>query len=100
MTPNPVAVNTAITLTANVDDTTNGGSNIASAAYTVDGGAGGAMTAQDGSFDEVSEGVSASAPVFAVPGVHNICVSGRTRRVTRPKKIVLSSPYMIRALVL
>jgi hypothetical protein len=74
--PNPVAVNTAITLNANVDDTTTGGSDIASAVYTIDGGAGDDMTAQDGSFDEMLEDVTADVPAFAEAGVHHLCVSG------------------------
>ena len=36
--PNPVAVGSNVDLTANVDDTSTGGSNIASAEYSVDGG--------------------------------------------------------------
>ncbi len=75
-TPNPVAINTAITLTANVDDTTTGGSDIASAEYTIDGGAGVGMAALDSVFDEVIEDVTAAVPAFAVAGVHNLCVSG------------------------
>jgi hypothetical protein len=75
-TPNPVAVNNSITLAANVDDTGTGGSNIASADYTIDGGTPVAMAAQDSAFDEVSENVTAVIPAFAEAGVHNICVSG------------------------
>ena len=36
--PNPVAVGSNVDLTANVDDTSTGGSNIASAEYSVDDG--------------------------------------------------------------
>jgi hypothetical protein len=75
-TTNPVEVNNVITLTANVDDTSTGGSNIASADYTIDGGTPVAMAAQDSAFDEVSENVTAVIPAFAEAGVHNICVSG------------------------
>ena len=75
-TPNPVAVNNLITLTANVDDSTTGGSNIASADYTIDAGTPIAMAAQDGTFDEVSEIVTAVVPAFAEAGVHQFCVSG------------------------
>ena len=75
-TPNPLAVNTPTTLTANVDDTTTGGSDIASANYTIDGGTPVGMTAQDGGFDEVMEGVTAMVPAFTEAGVHQLCVSG------------------------
>ncbi|MDX1405511.1 MAG: FG-GAP repeat protein [Woeseiaceae bacterium] len=75
-TPNPVAVTNGVTLTAIVDDTATGGSNIASATYTVDGGSPIAMTAQDGTFDEPSEGVTAAVAAFATPDVHQLCVTG------------------------
>ena len=75
-TPNPVAVNNLITLTANVDDSTTGGSNIASADYTIDAGTPIAMAAQDGTFDEVSEIVTTVVPACAEAGVHQFCVSG------------------------
>jgi len=75
-TPNPVAVNNLITLTASVDNTVTGGSNIASADYTIDGGTPVGMAAQDSAFDEVSELVTAVVPAFAAAGVHQLCVSG------------------------
>ena len=75
-TPNPVAVNNLITLTANVDNTVTGGSNIASADYTIDGGTPVGMAAQDSAFDEVSEIVTAVVPAFAQTGVVQLCVSG------------------------
>ena len=75
--PNPVAVEIAITLTANVDSSTTGGSNIASAEYSIDGGVTwSGMDAQDEAFDEVSEDVSAEVPAFSVAGVYTICVRG------------------------
>lgn len=58
--PNPVGLGVPIALTAVVDDSTTGGSNIKSAEYSVDGGAWLPMSAQDAAFDEVSENVSAS----------------------------------------
>lgn len=75
-TPNPVSVNTGVTLTANVDDTSTGGSNIAAADYTIDGGAPVSMAAQDATFDEVSEDVTAAVPAFAQANVHQLCVAG------------------------
>jgi len=74
--PNPAPVNTAIVLTANVDDSTTGGSNIASSEYNIDGGSFLAMNAQDGGFDQVSEDVEATVPAFAEAGIHEVCVRG------------------------
>jgi hypothetical protein len=76
-TPNPVAVNTAIALTANVDDTNTGGSTIEIAAYDVDGNPPVEMSAQDTVYDAVSENVVATVPAFSEGGVREICVLGR-----------------------
>ncbi|MGE0826609.1 MAG: hypothetical protein AB7G75_30860 [Candidatus Binatia bacterium] len=75
-TPNPVAVNTAVTLTATVDDSDTGGSNIAAAYYAIDGGDLVPMSAQDGDLDEVREDVTATIPIFTEAGVYEVCVSG------------------------
>ena len=74
--PNPVAVNTAIDLTANVNDSTTGGSNIALAEFSIDGDAFATMLAQDTAFDEVTEAVEANISAFTDAGVHDICVRG------------------------
>ena len=58
--PKPVILNGQATVTANVDDTTKGGSAILSATYMVDGGSPATMTAQDGTFDEVVEDLEAT----------------------------------------
>ena len=76
VSPNPVAAGAALTITATVDDTATGGSNIVSASYTLDGGAGVAMAAADGSFDEVSEDVTAAIGGGLPVGVYDLCVSG------------------------
>jgi hypothetical protein len=73
--PSPVEINTLSTLTATVDDSSTGGSTIASAQYSVDGGAALAMTAFDGVFDSESENVTAVLPGQAT-GVYEICVNG------------------------
>ena len=73
---NPVAVSIAVTLTANVNDSTTGGSNIASAEYNIDGGGFVAMTANDGTFDGVSEDVIVSFNAPATAGIYNLCVRG------------------------
>ena len=75
-TPNPVAITGAVAVTANVDDTTTGGSDIASAEYNLDGGSWTAMNASDLAFDEVSEDVTASFAAPATPGVYDLCVRG------------------------
>jgi hypothetical protein len=74
--PNPVAINTALVLTANVDDSTTGGSDIAAAEYAIASGASVAMSAQDGTFDEVTEDIFASLAAFTEPGVYDFCVAG------------------------
>ena len=73
--PSPVEINTATTLMANVDDSTTGGSTIASAEYTLDGGTGVDMAASDAPFDQVAEDVTAVIPGQDA-GVYEICVNG------------------------
>src|SRR5206468_7356513 len=73
---NPVS-GSPFDLTAVVNDASTGGSNIAGATYTIDGGAAVTMVAQDGAFDEPSEAVRATVPAFATGGSHNFCVTGR-----------------------
>ena len=68
-----------MTITAVVDDSTTGGSKIASAEYSLNGGPYCKMTAQDGAFDEVAEDVKA-AYAFANPGVYTVCVRGKDAR--------------------
>jgi hypothetical protein len=63
------------TVTATINDSTTGGSNIASAAYALNGGTPTAMTAVDGAFDAVSEAVTATInPIKA--GANTVCVTG------------------------
>jgi hypothetical protein len=82
-TPNPVDFNYGgnITLTANVNDTTTGGSTIASAEYSVDGGPWVAMAASDGNFNQVSENVTATFTLIsagiATNGPHTLAVRGK-----------------------
>ncbi len=77
LTPIPVAVNTAITLTATVDDSATGGTNILSAEYRIDGGMYAPMSPADASFNSPVEGVTAAIAAFAAAGVHDICVRGK-----------------------
>jgi len=74
--PNPVAVNGSVKVTATVDDTETGGSNIASAEYSLDGGAWTEMSAQDGEFDGVSEDVEATFSAPGEAGIYDLCVRG------------------------
>ena len=74
--PNPVAVNTNITLTAFVDDTATGGSNIASAEYSINSGIYIDMFAVDLAYDQSSEEVTVNIGAFEEPAVLEICVRG------------------------
>jgi hypothetical protein len=73
VSPDPATVNTSATVTATVDDSTTGGSNIKSAEYNLNGGSWTAMDAADGNFDSPTEGVTAT---FTVPqaGSNEVCV--------------------------
>jgi hypothetical protein len=72
----PVPMNTVSQLTSSISDVTTGNSNIASAFYSLDGGAPVSMTATDGSFSSPTEAVKATIPGFATTGVHTVCVWG------------------------
>ncbi len=80
--PDPTNGSASVTLTANVDDSANGNSNIQTAEYFIDSvgadGTGTAMAASDGTFDGVSENVTASVDVSALPdGLHTLYVHGQ-----------------------
>ena len=71
-----------VTLTANVNDSTTGNSNVAAAEYFIDtvgaNGSGSAMAASDGAFDSQAEAVTATVNVSALPaGDHTLYVHGR-----------------------
>lgn len=74
--PDPAPMGVPVLLTADVDDTDLGDSNISAAEFSVDAGAPTAMTATDGTFDEILENVTGSIPAFTEPGVYDICVNG------------------------
>ncbi len=75
--PNPVAVDTSMNVTAAVDDTTTGGSQIAFAEFSLDGGSTWIdMQAVDGAFDEVAEDVTVSSTSPDTPGNYQLCVRG------------------------
>ena len=82
--PNPAAIDETVSVTALVDDSATGNSNVASATYVIYNEANvaltsGPMAAADGAFDSPTEDVSAT---FAAsdpspePGVYTLCVSG------------------------
>lgn len=75
VSPTPIVLTTLVTVTATVDDTTTGGSNIASASFTVGGGSPVAMTAQDGAFDSPTEVVTGTFTPTAL-GPSQVCVTG------------------------
>jgi len=76
-TPNPAPVNQNITLTATIDDMATGGSNIASAEYSLDGGTTWyLMDAADSAFDEPTEDVNDTIEPFTEPQVIEILVRG------------------------
>ena len=80
--PNPTNGATSVTLTADVDDSTTGNSNVAAAEYFVGtvgaDGSGTPMSASDGAFDSPTEGVTASIDVsgWAV-GQYTLYVHGK-----------------------
>ncbi len=77
--PNPALAGNPLTFTATVDDSTTGGSPLASAEYALNGGAWMPMDAQDGDFDQVSEAVTASSSDPLTPGSYSLCVRGTDR---------------------
>jgi hypothetical protein len=73
--PAAPAVGDLVTVIANVDDTATGGSNIASAELSINGGGWTAMSAVDAAFDSVAEDVAGTFTVEAV-GPLDVCVRG------------------------
>ena len=74
--PNPADQGNQVTLTASVDDTTTGNSNLASAEFQVAGGAWSPMLAGDGGFDSPLEQVSAQFSAPSGPNAVEVCVRG------------------------
>jgi len=74
---NPVQIAETIYLTAIVDDTNTGNSNIKSAEYSMDGGGTWIqMEPQNGSFDSPSEWVGWTITAPEIPGVYEVCIRG------------------------
>jgi len=82
-TPDPVTAGVSVTLTADVDDSTTGGSNVAEAEWSegasaAAAGSGTSMAAQDGTFDSVIEAVTATVDTTGwSEGSHTLWVRGR-----------------------
>lgn len=74
--PNPVANGGNVSLTATIDDSSTGSSNIQSAAYRLDSGAWTPMNAQDGAFDSSTEIVTAAFTAPSSGGGYTVCVRG------------------------
>lgn len=75
VTPDLVSLNETVMVSAAVDDSTTGGSIIKSAEYSLNGGLWIAMSASDGVFDTVSEGVAATFTATQI-GQNEVCVRG------------------------
>jgi hypothetical protein len=73
--PDPAAVNASVTVTAMLDDSTTGGSNIQSAEFSLNGGTWTALAAADGAFDAVTEDVTGTFTVTQT-GDNEVCVRG------------------------
>ena len=74
ISPNPVPLNTPITLTAKITDAVTGGSNIVSACYKVDGGTCIPMT---GPFGSQTVNVTGTIPGMSTADVVEVCVYGK-----------------------
>ena len=77
-TPSPAPVNSGVTLTATVDDSTTRGNNIASAEYSISGGAfTGSFSPMSGSFNSSPVvNVTASLPSFPTSDLYTLCSRG------------------------
>lgn len=94
--PNPVAVNMPVDLAATIDDSGTGGSPIAWAACSVDGGPVVPMVASDGAFDQATETVTTSLTGLSA-GVHSVTLSaadakGNEATTPTPLLIVVYDP--------
>lgn len=74
--PTPILTNTAFTFSATLSDATTGQFDIASGQYNIDGGAFSPMSAQDSTFDQVTEGVKVHLAGLATATTHTLCVRG------------------------
>jgi hypothetical protein len=74
--PDPVYINGSATLTADIDDTGTGGSNIVSAEYNLNDSGWLSMAAADGTFGSASESVTATLSSLTTLGVNTVCVRG------------------------
>ncbi len=89
--PNPAAVGESVDVSATIDDTAAGGSNIVEALLVVDGGDPIAMEASDGAFDGPLETARAEL-AFAEAGQYELCVvaTDSAGNVSDPECILLT----------
>jgi hypothetical protein len=91
--PNPVRVNVPVVLSAKLDDLATGGSEIASAEYSLDGASWYSMAAADGALDSPTEKVVSRTSVKK-SGVYRLMVRGSDDRGnTTPEKSVVLIVY-------
>jgi protein involved in ribonucleotide reduction len=80
LNPNPANGSVTVAVTASISDATTGDSDIASAEYSIDGGATHPMTTADETFNSATENVTGSIPAGTVAalsnGDHTVCVRG------------------------
>ena len=74
--PNPVAAGSSVSLTANIDNSSTGCSDIDSAEYSLDGGGWILMNAADGNFDAEAEDVEKYFAAPSQPSIYDVCVRG------------------------
>jgi hypothetical protein len=90
-TPNPVAINTNVALTAIVDDRSTGNSNIASVQYSTDGTSWIQMQATDGAFNSPYEAVNTILQGYANPDILSI----KIKASDAAGYIALSEPLLL-----
>lgn len=73
--PDSIVVNDSVTVTATVDDSATGGSNIQSAEFSLNGGGWMPLEAADGNFDSATEDVTGSF-IASLAGDNEVCVRG------------------------
>ena len=99
--PNPASVSDSVDVSTTVDDSMTGNSNIVSAEYMIEDGAGnpvvsGQMTASDGGFDSPTEAVGTTIDFNLMdppikPGIYDLCVvaTGAADNASDPSCIML-----------
>ena len=92
-TLNPAAINNPVTLNADINDISTGGSIIKSAEYSLDDAGWVLMSAVDGSFNTNHEEVTATLPAFTSPGVHSIKIRATDANDNTASEIIILPIY-------